>query len=118
MNFLVALILAALSGMGVGGGGLFALYLKLFTDYPQIKIQALNLLFFLFACSAALCVHLMSRKIYFIPVVIMIGAGSIGSILGSALALRVDGAALSKIFGVILIISSVYSFLKTRRSSP
>ena len=118
MNFLVALILAALSGMGVGGGGLFALYLKMFTDYPQIKIQALNLLFFLFAASAALCVHLMSRKVYFLPVLIMIGAGVIGSLLGSTLALSVDGAVLSKIFGVILIISSVYSFLKTRRSGP
>ena len=58
MIFFIALILAALSGMGVGGGGLFALYLKLFTDYPQIKVQALNLLFFMCACVAALCVHL------------------------------------------------------------
>ena len=116
MNFLVALILAALSGMGVGGGGLFALYLKLFTDYPQIKVQALNLLFFICACSAALCVHLLSRRIYFVPVLIMIGAGAIGSLVGSSLALRVDGAALSKIFGGILIFSAVYSFYKTTRT--
>ena len=114
MNFLVALILAALSGMGVGGGGLFALYLKLATEYPQIKVQALNLLFFLFAASAALCVHLMSRKIYFIPVVIMIIAGIAGSLVGSSLALKVDGAVLTKIFGAILIFNAVYSFFKTR----
>lgn len=116
MNFLVALIIAALSGMGVGGGGLFALYLKLATDYPQIKVQALNLLFFLFAASAALCVHLTSRKIYFIPVAVMIASGIAGSLIGSSLALSVDGAVLSKIFGAILIFSSVYSFFKTRKT--
>jgi len=116
MNFLIALILAALSGMGVGGGGLFALYLKFATDYPQIKIQALNLLFFLFAASAALCIHLMSRKIYFIPVVVMIASGVAGSLLGSSLALTVDGGALSKIFGGMLVVSAVYSFFKTRKA--
>lgn len=112
MNFLIAFILAALSGMGVGGGGLFALYLKFFTEYPQIKVQALNLLFFLFACSAALCVHLTSRKIYFVPVVIMIATGVAGSFLGSSVALAVDGGALSKIFGGMLALSAVYSFFK------
>ena len=112
MNFLVAFILAALSGMGVGGGGLFALFLKFFTDFPQIKVQALNLLFFLFASSAALCVHLTSRRIYFIPVVIMIASGVFGSFLGSSIALAVDGMALSKIFGSMLVLSAIYSFFR------
>ena len=116
MNFLVAFIIAALSGMGVGGGGLFALYLKLASDFSQIKIQSLNLLFFLFAAASALCVHIMSRKIYFLPVVIMIVSGVAGSFLGSALALRIDGGALSKIFGGMLVVSSVYSFVKTRKA--
>lgn len=112
MNFLIALILAALSGMGVGGGGLFALYLKLFSDYPQIQIQALNLLFFLFASSAALCVHLLSRKIYFLPVLIMISSGVAGSFLGSSLALSLDGNMLGKLFGAMLVLASIYSFFK------
>ena len=116
MNFLIALVLAALSGMGVGGGGLFALYLKLFSDYGQLQVQALNLLFFLCAASAALCVHLMSRRVYFLPVLIMICAGVAGSLLGSSLALSVDGGALSKIFGCILILSSVYSFFKAGKA--
>ena len=112
MRFLIAFILAALSGMGVGGGGLFALYLKFFTEYPQIKVQSLNLLFFLFASSAALCVHLTSRKIYFVPVVIMIASGVVGSFLGTSVALAVDGNALSKIFGGMLVLSALYSFFK------
>ena len=30
MFFLIAVMIAALSGMGIGGGGLFALYLKFY----------------------------------------------------------------------------------------
>ena len=44
----ITFLLAALSGMGVGGGGLFVIYLSLFTDTPQLVAQGMNLLFFLF----------------------------------------------------------------------
>ena len=43
MKLILAFLIAALSGMGVGGGGLFALYLKYFSDYEQIQIQAVHL---------------------------------------------------------------------------
>ena len=45
-----AFLLSALSGMGVGGGGLFVIYLAFATDMPQLSAQGANLLFFL--CSA------------------------------------------------------------------
>lgn len=111
MTFIIALIIAALSGMGVGGGGLFALYLKYFSDYSQIEIQAVNLIFFLFAAGASLCVHLQKRRIYFIPILIMIGFGLLGSSLGSALALVLDGALLGKLFGGMMVAAGIYSFI-------
>ena len=109
MGFVIALIIAALSGMGVGGGGLFALYLKYFSEYSQIQIQAVNLIFFLFASGAALTVHLQKRRIYFIPIVIMIGFGILGSLLGSALAVALDGALLGKLFGGMMAAAGIYS---------
>ena len=112
--FLISVILAALSGMGLGGGGLFALYLKLFSEYGQLRIQALNLLFFLFASFAALIIHVCKRKIYFLPILIMIFGGVFGSFAGSSLALIIDGNMLGKIFGVMLILAGVYSFFGKR----
>ena len=112
MRFFVALIIAALSGMGVGGGGLFALYLKYFSEYSQIEIQAVNLIFFLFASGASLVIHLQRRKIYFLAVAIMIVFGIVGSLLGSSLALVINGAVLGKIFGGMMVAAGVYSLFR------
>ena len=112
MGFFIALIIAALSGMGVGGGGLFALWLKIFTDLGQIRIQAINLIFFFFASGAAASVHLRHRRIYPQAILIMIFFGIFGSILGSSLALYLEGALLSKLFGLMMICAGIYSFFK------
>ena len=112
MFFLIALVIAALSGMGVGGGGLFALYLKYFSSYGQIDVQAINLLFFLFASGASLLIHLQKRKIYFGAILIMTLFGAAGSLVGSSIALSISGELLSKIFGTMMIAAGVYSFFK------
>ena len=111
MFFFIALVIAALSGMGVGGGGLFALYLKYFSEYGQIDIQAINLLFFLFAAGASLTVHLQRRKIYFGAVAIMTLFGLLGSLAGSATAMSINGVVLSKIFGGMMIAAGGYSLM-------
>lgn len=114
MDFFIAVIIAALSGMGVGGGGLFALYLKFFSQYSQIQIQAVNLIFFLFASGAALTLHLQKRQIYLLPVAIMIGFGILGSIVGSGVALKINGDILGKIFGAMMIGAGVYAWFRER----
>ncbi len=112
MYFFIALAIAVLSGLGVGGGGLFALYLKFFSDFSQMEIQALNLLFFLFASFFALVVHLMRRKIYGLALLVLCVFGAIGSLVGSGAARAIEGELLGKIFGVMLILTGVYSFRK------
>lgn len=113
MDFFVALLLAALSGMGVGGGGLFALWLSLTTQMEQIRIQALNLIFFLFSSGAALTVHLRHRRIFPLAIAIAFVFGLLGSYLGSTLALFINGAVLGKIFGSVMIIAGAYSMIKS-----
>ena len=109
MFFFIALAIAALSGMGVGGGGLFALYLKYFSSYGQIDVQAINLLFFLFASGAALLIHLQKRRIFFGAVMIMLIFGIAGSLIGSTVALNINAAILSKLFGAVMIFAGAYS---------
>ena len=116
MEFFISLILAFLSGMGVGGGGLFALYLKFFQSYSQIEVQAINLIFFLFAAGSALAVHLMNRKIYLLPVAIMIFSGVVGSLIGSGVALTVNTDILGKIFGGMLVATGVFSLFRKKNS--
>lgn len=113
-----AFLIAALSGMGVGGGGLFVIYLSLFTDTPQLIAQGMNLLFFLFSAGASVTVHLTRRHIYFGAIAIMAVSGIVGSLLGAYTAQLVNQYLLRKIFGIMLIVSGILSLKKKERSNP
>ena len=107
-----AFAVSLLSGLGVGGGGLFIVYLALFTDTPQLAAQGLNLLFFLFSAGASLPVHLTKRKIFPGAVGVMTVSGIFGALLGSYLSAHIDEVILRKLFGALLCVSGSISLLK------
>ena len=113
----ISFIIATLSGMGVGGGGLFVVFLALFSDLPQITIQGINLLFFLFSSGSSICVHLTKRKIFGTAVLIMAGFGIIGSVCGTLLATVVEQSILRKIFGLMLVVSGILSLRQSSAST-
>lgn len=113
--FAVALIIALLSGMGIGGGGLFAIYLRVTSELSQIEAQAANLVFFLFASAAAAVLHVAGRRIYPLAVLVMLVFGVLGSLAGSSLALVVNGRILGKVFGGMLVVAAIISFFRARQ---
>ena len=117
ISLIAAFIVAILSGLGVGGGGLFVIYLALFTDIPQLQIQGINLAFFLFSSTASLLVHLTKRKILWSAVAIMSASGIVGTIFGSMLSIGIDGDVLKKIFGAMLIVSGILSLKNSFRNT-
>ena len=102
-TIIVSFILAALSGMGVGGGGLFVVFLALFSDLPQITIQGINLLFFIFSSGAAVLIHVSRRNIFGKAVLTMIAFGILGALVGSALTGVLPASLLRRAFGVMLV---------------
>lgn len=104
VDMIVTLIVAVLSGMGIGSGGLMVLYLTLFRDNSQLEAQGLNLLFFLFAAASSMLVHLSRRHIRFGAVLLMIAGGLPAAYLGTRLALALPDVWVRRIFGVFLII--------------
>ena len=115
-SLIAAFLVAILSGLGVGGGGLFVIYLALFTDLPQLQIQGINLAFFLFSSSASLSIHLTKRKIFWTAVTIMSISGILGAVLGSLLSANIDEIILRKIFGAMLVISGSLSLKSAIKS--
>ena len=111
-DILISFVLAALSGLGVGGGGLFVIFLALFTDTPQLIAQGMNLLFFLFSASSSLTVHLTHRKIYPTLIAVLALSGAIGAILGSFFSEMIDPAILRKSFGAMLVITGIFTLKK------
>ena len=63
IEILTAFLCAALSGMGVGGGGLLLIYIAMFTDTPQKEAQLYNLIFFMCASASALLLHVKKRRL-------------------------------------------------------
>ena len=116
ISLIAAFLVAILSGLGVGGGGLFVIYLVLFTSLLQLQIQGINLAFFLFSSAASLSIHLTKRKIFWAAVAIMSASGIVGAILGSMLSAKADEALLRKIFGAMLVISGIISLKSTFRN--
>ncbi len=112
LSFLIPFAVAALSGLGVGGGGLFMIYLTLFTDTPQLLAQGSNLLFFLFSSSAALCIHVSQRRLYPMLILLLAVSGLGGALLGTLIAEHLDGLLLRRIFGIMLVNTGIFPLKK------
>ena len=118
--FLFAILsfcIAALSGMGVGGGGLFVIFLALLTETPQLVAQGMNLLFFLFSAGASLTVHLVRRSICFPAVLLMATAGVVGALIGTGMTGLFAEDVLRKCFGFLLIMGGILSLRKRKEPS-
>ena len=100
MNF----ILALLTGLGVGSGGLYILYLTLIKGVEQSEAQGLNLIFFITASLAAAFVNIFKKRILWTPVLFLFVSGIFGSIFGSLLAHRINEKVLSIMFGSLLVV--------------
>ncbi len=117
-TFIVTLIIAILSGMGVGGGGLLVIYLTLFENTEQIIAQGANLAFFIIAATASTIFNAKKKKIQWKTTLIMSTAGIAAAYFGTLLASDIDPSLLQKIFGGMLIAgggSSLFtSFVKAK----
>ena len=116
MAALVSFFCAILSGLGVGGGNLFMVYLREGIKLDQKEAQGVNLVFFVSATFVCLIIHLVKRRIhkkimiYAIPLVI------IGGLLGGALATSMNNGILSKLFGLFLIATGIFTLYRARRN--
>lgn len=102
---LAAVAVGILAGLGVGSGGVFLLYLTLFADMEHKMAQGVNLLFFVFALSGAVPVHLTRYRVPVRILAIILLLGIPGALLGSTLVPHLPVSLLRKSFGVLLIFS-------------
>lgn len=112
-----AFLIAALSGMGVGSGGLLVVFLTLCADVAQIRAQGMNLLFFLFASGASMLVHVRRRRLSFPVIALVAAAGLLGSLPGTWAALVLPETLVRRLFGGMLLLSGTVSLLRRGKST-
>lgn len=114
-DVIVAFVASALSGTGVGGGGILIIYLSMIKKSAQAAAQGINLLCFEASALGALPVHSARRNVRW-KIAVFIGIfGLFGAVLGAGLVSVVEPELLKKIFGIFLIISGVLSFLGKKK---
>ena len=100
-------ICAVLTGMGIGSGGLYIVYLKSFLGYSQKEAQALNLMFFCACILSASVINIYKGKIMTRTLFPLVVSGGITSALSSLFIRGLPGDILTKAFGVFLVIVGV-----------
>ncbi len=107
----MAALIAILSGLGIGSGGLLVIWLTMIEGIDAETARGLNLLFFVFSASAALLVHLLKGRVKLRLVVILSLLACIGTLIGTYLGTLIDPLWLKRIFGGMLTLSGVYTLM-------
>ncbi len=105
----VSFFIAILSGLGIGSGGLFVIWLTAAYGVSATQARGMNLLFFVFSAAAALIFHYKRRKID-IRLILRLALFSLaGTFVGTYIAGFFDAHLLRKLFGGFLVFSGIYS---------
>lgn len=116
--FFFLLVLAVLTGMGVGNGGFYLLYLTDTLGLPQYEAQGINLLFFLLASLGSTFVSLRAGRFRNCPLFPMLLFGFLGVGLGALLTLLVAPLYARRAFGALLLFGGARVLLdKGRRKA-
>ncbi|MBE6664252.1 MAG: sulfite exporter TauE/SafE family protein [Ruminococcaceae bacterium] len=116
MNFVLPFLISLLMGMGIGGGGLFIVYLTTILSLPQTTAQGTNLIFFIISAISALIIHIRKRKFYPVQAITMIIFGILGSYIFSHLTNMIDPDIPRAFLGCVLILGggvSIFSAIKS-----
>ena len=116
---LIGLTAGIISGMGIGGGAILIPALVLFIKPEQHVAQCTNLLFFIPTAIVALTIHIKHKSVDFRTGVPIMLFGLTGAIIGSKIALAINGLLLRKSFGIFLLAMGLYEIFgkkKVRKS--
>lgn len=92
-----------IGGLGLGGGGVFVLFLTLFCGVGQLRAQGMNLAFFIPVGLFALFFHIRGRLVDFRMVWPAVLLGLPGAALGSLMAAHLGGGTVGRLFGLLLL---------------
>lgn len=113
----VSFFIAILSGLGIGSGGLFVIWLTAAYGVGATQARGMNLLFFVFSAAAALAFHYKRRNLDLRLVLRLALFALAGTFVGTFIADFFDAQLLRKLFGGFLVLSGIYSLFGKKTDS-
>jgi hypothetical protein len=119
-SFIMIVFLGFLAGiltgiMGVGGGVVLVPMMVLILAVPQHLAQGISMLVIIPTVIVAI-VKLRNSNLFQYRIAIFLAAGSImGSLISSNLVQHIDAAILKRIFGILVIYSSIKMIINTNK---
>ena len=112
IKFIAGFLSGVIGGLGLGGGAVLLIYLRVFENTPQLLSQGINLLFFIPIGIIAVIIYFKKGLIELKTVLPIAVFGVIGAVIGYFLTLVMSGKFLGKIFAFILIALGTYEIVK------
>lgn len=109
---LFGFLAGVIGGMGMGGGTILIPMLTIFLSFSQTSAQGINLICFFFLALPALFIHFKNKMIETRLLWLIMISGLLFSLLGAFLANLIDGKFLKIMFGIFLILLSIWQFAK------
>ena len=106
-----AAVIAILSGLGIGSGGLLVIWLTMIGGIDAETARGLNLLFFVFSAGAALLIHIIKGRIKLRLVVCLALFACVGTLVGTYVGAMINPLLLKRIFGGMLFFSGAYTLV-------
>ena len=116
LSFFASLLIGILAGLGVGSGGLYLVFLDIFTETPQKEAQGLNLAFFVFALFASVLLNSFRGTYKSRRLLAAMPLGMLFAVAGALLSNIVPPDLLKKVLGVIFLVAGFYAFYRAGKS--
>ncbi len=110
-DLLAGFFAGVLASMGLGGGVVLMIYLRMVSNLSQLSAQGLNLAFFLPVGAAAAVVHLKNGLISKSAALLCIPTGILGAAAASLLASKLPEQILTAVFAFLLLFIGIREIL-------
>ncbi len=112
VKFIAGLLSGIIGGLGLGGGAVLLIYLRVFENKPQLLSQGINLLFFIPIGIVAVIIYFKKGLIVLKTVLPIAAFGIVGAVIGYLLTLVISAIFIGKIFAFILIAMGISEIIK------
>ena len=115
----IGLVAGFFAGLaGIGGGVVIVPATVLLLGLPQHEAQGTSLVAIVFTAIAGTIVNLRNERVRPKDGLVVGAGGAVGSLLGSQIALGIDGRTLSLAFGLLVLFVAIRSLVRTLRTAP